>query len=68
MGPDTSGSASALLGRGGTDCRPGFELAARESPQALLLFTDGFGEAPQAAPGLPMIWALAGDGAQAPVP
>ena len=57
-----------LLGGGGTDFRPVFELAARESSQALLFFTDGFGEAPQAAPGFAVIWALAGDGAQAPVP
>ena len=58
---------SGLLGGGGTDFNPVFDLAAREPPQALLFLTDGCGAAPEHPPPYPVIWALVGEQAKAPV-
>ena len=47
-------------GLGGTDFRPVFEYAEENSltPEVLIYFTDGFGEAPEEAPDYPVIWAV----------
>ncbi len=52
----------------GTDFRPVFAWVEREQPEAdvLVYLTDGYGEAPREAPGMPVLWALtAGDPAPA---
>ena len=56
-----------FMGGGGTDFRPIFERAAQEYPQALLIFTDGYGSAPDLPPPWPVLWVLSGEGARAPV-
>ena len=60
--------SGGLLGGGGTSFIDVFERAARENPEALVLFTDGHGLAPVHPPRCPVLWVLAGDGAQRPVP
>lgn len=53
-------------GQGGTDFRPVFEWLAQsgETFDALLYFTDGKGDYPPEAPGLPVLWVLAGEGSE----
>lgn len=50
-------------GQGGTDFRPVFDWVARsgESFDALVYFTDGRGDYPAEPPGLPVMWAMAGE-------
>jgi predicted metal-dependent peptidase len=56
--------ALELAGGGGTDFRPVFDYLAREEPpEALVFFTDGFGEAPEHRPRWPVLWALPAHGA-----
>lgn len=45
-------------GGGGTDFRPVFQALQSDSPDALVLLTDGHGPAPKSAPGYPVVWAL----------
>jgi predicted metal-dependent peptidase len=59
--------SQGFMGGGGTDFRPIFERAKQECPQALLIFTDGYGSAPLKPPPWPVLWVLGGDGAHAPV-
>ena len=49
-----------LVGGGGTDFHPVFDLIKRDNePPALLLYlTDGFGEAPKKPPSYPVIWGV----------
>ncbi|MEW5972138.1 MAG: VWA-like domain-containing protein [Pseudomonadota bacterium] len=49
-------------GQGGTDFRPVFDWVGRsgEDFDALVYFTDGKGDYPATAPGLPVLWAVAG--------
>ena len=52
-----------IVGGGGTSFIPVFDwVAEREPPDALVYLTDGWGEAPDRAPGYPMLWALTDDG------
>jgi len=55
---------TGVMGRGGTDLRPPFELAflRKHKPDLLLYFTDGFGPAPESAPRVPVIWVLTPSG------
>ncbi len=48
-----------LLGGGGTDFTPVFDLLAQHTPQALVFFTDGCGDAPETPPPVPVLWVLA---------
>jgi predicted metal-dependent peptidase len=48
-----------LLGGGGTDFNPVFDLLAQHTPQALVFFTDGCGDAPETPPPVPVLWVLA---------
>ena len=51
----------SFRGRGGTDFRPVFEWAAREAPDALVLYaTDGLGSLPESEPTSAVIWLLTG--------
>ena len=49
-----------LLGGGGTDFRPVFDLIklGNETPEILLYLTDGYGTAPQNNPNFPVIWGV----------
>lgn len=47
-----------LLGGGGTDFRPVFRTTNDQPPQALVILTDGFAQAPEQAPPFPVLWAL----------
>lgn len=51
-------------GQGGTDFRPVFDWLAQsgEDMDALIYFTDGKGDYPAHAPGVPVLWVLAGEG------
>lgn len=67
--PQSRNNFPAPLGLGGTDFRPYFEQLSRnsnllEQPQAIILFTDGFGDFPSAAPTPETLWALTEDGAE----
>jgi len=53
-------------GWGGTDLRVPFNHLAASPPDLLVVLTDGDGQAPQRAPGWPVIWVLT-DGGQQPV-
>lgn len=60
-----------ILGRGGTDFRPVFELLAEGLPDqppvdALIYMTDGYGTAPAEPPEVPTLWVLTESG-RAPV-
>jgi len=60
-----------IHGRGGTDFRPGFEIASKLNPRPNLIIylTDGLGPAPESPPrGISTIWLLVGPHAQAPTP
>jgi hypothetical protein len=54
------GRLTGVHGRGGTDLRPAFaaELLRRVRPDVIVYFTDGYGPAPAASPGVPVIWCL----------
>ena len=58
-----------LTGRGGTDLRPPFEkdFLKAHKPDAIVYFTDGFGQGPDKRPKFPVLWALIGIDAQKPV-
>ncbi|MBF0500990.1 MAG: hypothetical protein HQM09_12705 [Candidatus Riflebacteria bacterium] len=58
---------TSVLGRGGTSFRPPFEpsFLRRHQVDAVVYFTDGFGEAPDSEPRLPVVWCLTEHG-QAP--
>lgn len=58
------GEISCFRGRGGTDLRPSFErpLLKRLKPDAIIVFTDGFGPAPSRRPGVPTLWCLTQNG------
>lgn len=49
-----------VLGRGGTDLRPPLKRAflRKHRAQLVVYFTDGLGDAPERAPGVPVIWCL----------
>jgi predicted metal-dependent peptidase len=49
-----------VWGRGGTDFRPAFEpgFLRRHRPDLVVYFTDGYGEAPDRPPGVPVVWCL----------
>lgn len=49
-----------ITGRGGTDFRPVFDEIERRgiAPSALIVFTDGMGSYPEAAPTYPVLWVL----------
>jgi len=49
-----------LLGGGGTDFNPVFDLVAEdnEPPEIMLFLTDGYGDAPVKEPGYPVIWGV----------
>lgn len=51
---------TGIRGGGGTDLRPPFELARRDPPSCLIYLTDGYGPAPESAPGFPVLWVIAG--------
>lgn len=55
-----------LQGGGGTDFRPVFAAMSDQPPEALILLTDGFANAPDQAPPFPVLWALT-EGGQRPV-
>lgn len=55
-----------ILGGGGTDLRPPFELAARNPPSCLVYLTDGYGPLPAVAPGFPVLWVLTADAGEPP--
>jgi len=48
----------AIIGRGGTDFRPVFEVVNRErlSPNVLIYLTDLYGTFPSREPGYPVLW------------
>jgi predicted metal-dependent peptidase len=54
------GRLRQVRGRGGTDFRPPLERSflRRCRAELVIYFTDGFGPAPAAAPGVPVIWCL----------
>jgi predicted metal-dependent peptidase len=60
-----TGTITSVSGRGGTDFRPAFEVAAPMKPDLLVYFTDGAGKAPITPPKFPVIWLLV-DGGQHP--
>jgi predicted metal-dependent peptidase len=49
-----------VQGRGGTDLRPPLERAflREHRPDLVLVFTDGFGPAPERPPGIPVVWCV----------
>lgn len=51
-------SGGHLRGGGGTDFRPVFARARELMPECLVLFTDGYGKAPEAPPALPVTWVI----------
>lgn len=55
----------SLPGGGGTDFRPVFARLEAQPPRALVFLTDGYGPAPEAPPGYPVLWVLTPQG-QAP--
>jgi predicted metal-dependent peptidase len=59
-----------VVGGGGTDFRPFFDRIARtkKRPDVLIVVTDGYGPAPQKAPGYAVIWLLIGRHAAVPAP
>jgi predicted metal-dependent peptidase len=56
-----------LRGGGGTDFNPVFDLLAQHTPQALVFFTDGCGDAPDHPPSVPVLWVLADEDGSPPV-
>jgi len=56
-----------LRGGGGTDFNPIFDLLAQHTPQALVFFTDGCGDAPDHPPSVPVLWVLADEDDSPPV-
>ena len=64
-----SGQLNEVRGRGGTDLRPPFApaLLGRVKPDVIVYFTDGYGQAPDAPPSVPIIWCLTPEG-QKPAP
>jgi predicted metal-dependent peptidase len=62
-----SGELTEVHGRGGTDLRPPFGVAASMRHDALVYFTDGFGPVPDAPPRSRVLWCLTSDG-QRPAP
>ena len=62
-------TVTRAVGRGGTDLRPPFAPAVlrRYNPSVIVYFTDGHGEAPEAAPpGVDVLWVLTGDAPRVP--
>ncbi len=57
-----------LLGGGGTDFTPVFDIIAKDSdlPELLLFLTDGYGSAPDTQPPYPVIWGII-EGGRCPV-
>jgi predicted metal-dependent peptidase len=55
-----------ILGGGGTDLRPPFELAALNPPSCLVYLTDGDGPVPAVAPGFPVLWVLTDEASDPP--
>lgn len=55
-----------VRGRGGTDLRPPLQsdVIRRWKPSIVLVFTDGMGPAPDAAPIVPVIWCLTPNGSK----
>jgi len=51
-----------ITGGGGTDFRPVFEACSEQSPQALIVLTDGCAQAPETPPAYPTLWVLPSDG------
>ncbi len=49
-------------GGGGTDFRPVFRALEEQPPQALIVLTDGFAQAPGQAPPFPVLWVLTAGG------
>lgn len=58
--------ALTTTGWGGTDLRVPFDHLAASPPDVLVVLTDGYGPAPQQAPGWPVLWVLT-DGGRRPV-
>jgi hypothetical protein len=56
-----------LRGGGGTDFNPIFDLLAQHTPQALVFFTDGCGDAPDHPPSVPVLWVMADEDDSPPV-
>ncbi len=56
----------SILGGGGTDLRPPFELAAKDPPACLVYLTDGFGPIPESPPGFPVLWVMPDDESDPP--
>lgn len=52
----------AVSGGGGTEFVPVFDRLASSPPQALIFFTDGYGDAPRLPPPYPVLWLLTPDG------
>jgi predicted metal-dependent peptidase len=65
--PDNINNLPVPVGAGGTSFKPYFnELANNKSlleyPQAIIYFTDGYGDFPKQAPSTPVLWLLTEDG------
>jgi predicted metal-dependent peptidase len=59
-----AGVLRTAMGGGGTDFRPPLESAflARTGAEAVVYLTDGYGDVPESAPQVPVIWALTHNG------
>jgi len=55
-------------GGGGTDFRPGIELAEKDNPDLIIYLTDLMGCFPEKKPKCPIIWAFPAEHAQHPTP
>jgi predicted metal-dependent peptidase len=60
---------TSVCGRGGTDLRPPLErdFLRTHKPDVIVYFTDGYGQAPDRSPGVPVIWCLL-PGGRVPAP
>lgn len=59
-----NGPVTTVVGRGGTDLRPPFAPAYLQDqrPDAVVVFSDGHGPAPEAPPRVPVIWVVMAGG------
>lgn len=52
----------SIEGGGGTSLKPVFEACKEQPPQALIILTDGYAEAPAEPPPFPVLWVLPREG------
>lgn len=59
-----TGKIKNILGRGGTDLRPPFSPSVISTirPHVICYFTDGYGQAPELPPNIPVIWGITENG------